>query len=352
MFYTPPLEAIIDEMLQSTDDKTRTLGWNLFHDKRVSPERFDGFTDYLSSISFSITCPASMKDAVSKYHASRVRSRKLPDFLVEPLNQTNFHSRSHSLPAVYGNRRLVRVLKLSHLGKVYQAAKVAGIRSLTDYLETKVLSDGTTATIDIHGWLDRKLGSFSDPSGCFDVTRLSKHSFLSSLLEFMNLYRRQGEPYQPVWATGWAEFSSRDWQKPGRWLQMLGVQPSPSPSWLLLLAYDAREAGQIVRPTQLDCGWDPAHFPTPASATSAHPMDLDDCQRERFPLPEFIHQQMDHFPTHMVACARVPGTHQPPLPPPQRRHYKILADHYSDVPTWVQRHHPAFPATPTTTTIP
>jgi hypothetical protein len=162
-----------------------------------------------------------------------------------------------------------------------------------------------------------------------------------SLLGFLNEYRRV-EPFQPVWATQWTEFSEREWDQPARWPQMLGVRaPTDRHSWLLLLRYPVREAGQIVCPTQLDGGWHPEHFPTPPSAPCGHPMDLDSTKRDRRHLPEFIHQQMDHTIDHLVACARLEAAPAIPLPPPQRRHYRILARDYHDVPAWATLPHPA-----------
>ena len=349
MFYTPPLESVLADMIASGDDELRSLGWNLIHDRRIDPTRFAGFDDYLTASRMNIACPVTMKRAVSGYHAFRIQGRMAPDFLVGDLNESNFHGRKHELPALYGKRLLVRVLNLSRLGKLYSAAKSAAVLGFDDYLEPIPASgtsgarpSGGSGSLDVVAWLDRKLARFkSDPSSCFDATRLTGDSFLAALFAFLNANRRT-EPFQPVWTTGWTEFSSREWQQPERWLQMLGVRTDKSqPSWLLLLRYPAREAGQVVRPTQLDGGWYPEHFPTPPSAPCGHAMDLDHAHRDRHPLPEYIHQQMDHIPAHLVACARVDAARPVPLPPPQRRHFRILERDYADVPTWAQRSHPA-----------
>ena len=357
MFCTPPLGAILDNILAPGDDDLRSMGWNLLHDHRIDTVRFAGFANYVAASRMNIVCPATMKKAVLLYHQLRIQRRRDPDFVDEDLNESNFHGRKHALPALYGKRLLVRVLDLTGLGELYLAAKGVGVTGFDDYLEpmpasgaSGARSGGISSTLDVVTWLDRKLARFkNDPAVRFDPARLTADSFLAALLEFMNRYRRS-TAFQPVWATGWTEFSSGEWQQPERWQQMLGVRADGNqpvrPSWLLLLRYPAREAGQIVRPTQLDSGWYSAHFPTPPSAPTGHAMDLDHARRDRHPLPEYIHQQMDHTPAHLVACARMDAASPVPPPPPQRRHYRNLERLYPDVPAWTQRPHPSSASPP------
>ena len=352
MFYAPPLAGILEDLLRSGDEELSSMGWNLLHDRRIDTARFDGFASYLASARLNIACPATMKNAVLRYHTSRVQGGRPPDFLLENLNESNLHGRQQGRVAIYGHRLLVRVLNLSKLGKPFAAAKFKGVDGFDDYLLPSPAAappgtrpSGGTDSHTLVAWLDHKLARFkNDPSAGFNAALLARDAFLGALFTFMNTHRRS-DPYQPVWATGWTEFSSGDWQQPERWPQMLGMRANNdrpvSPSWLLLLRYPAREAGQIVRPTQLDAGWHPAHFPIPPSAPTGHAMDLDHTQRDHHPLPEYIHQQMDHTPAHLVACARVEAAPPMPLPTPQLRHYRLLENLYPDVPAWTQRPHPA-----------
>jgi hypothetical protein len=351
MFHLAPLDSVVKEMLATGDDARRSMGWNLFHDQRIDSARFGGFDSYVSLSTLRISCADSMKRAVRLYHQFRVQRRSLadmPEFLDGTLNSANFHGMAPGLPALHGSKLLVRVLNLSGLGSVYGAARVARVPEF-DLLPASSgalpLSTArppmTISPSDVMEWLDRKLALFKDDTSTrFDRSRLRSHPFLLSLLDFVNKNRRD-EPYQPVWATQWTEFSGREWDQPACWNQMLGVRPADEPKWLLLLRYPAREAGQIVRPTQLDGGWYAEHFPTPPSAPCGHSMDLDSTRRDRRHLPEFIHQQMDHTPDHLVACARLEPTPAIPLPPPQRRHLRILARDYRDVPAWATLPHPA-----------
>ena len=361
MFHTAPLDSVTAAMLHDGNYDCRTMGWNLYHDRRISADRFAAFTEYQRRNRTNIICGASMSHAVNNYHQDRVNKTSAPDFLDPDLNKNNFHdARPSGLPALHGSKLLVRVLNLSGLNGVYSAAKQAKIAGF-DGFGKPLKQQRTTgqppvteyrSTLD---WLDEKLGIFQQPSAQFDIRRLASHRFLHALLEFKNKFRH-ATPFQPVWATVWADFSLREWIMPARWPQMLGVSSNPlDPTWLLLLRYPVREAGSLVRPTQLDSGWYAGHFPTPPpthtpppTSLTGHPMDLDAATRPRRHLPEFIHQEVDHFSHHLIACARVPACPPPALPPPQIRHYHLLARDYNDVPVWTERPHPAFAPMPAT----
>jgi hypothetical protein len=318
-------------MLANADHEVATMGWNLLHDHRVSIPRFQEFEHCAAAIPLLIADPLSLQDAVNQYCDRRVHLTFSPDFLSSSLNSNNFHGRHDLLPALHGSKLLIRVLNLGRLDSVFRRAKHDGVAEFADY--------GASPSVD---WLDKRLKEFAIHPAHLDRNRLEKHGFLAALLDYINVSRKTG-PYQPVWATVWSEFSRLDWQQPERWPALLGVRPSASPTWLLLLRYPVRQAGRLVRPTQLDSGWYPEHFPTPHSATTGHPMELDATRPERFLLPEYIHQQIDHFPDHLVGCARVPGVAKPDLRPPQRRHFGMLNNKYTDVGMWVRQKHPAFP---------
>lgn len=354
MFHTAPLDSVTAAMLHDSDYDCRTMGWNLYHDRRISADRFAAFAEYQRRNRTNIICGASMSHAVSNYHQDRVNKTSAPDFLDPDLNKNNFHdARPSGLSALHGSKLLIRVLNLNRLNSVYRAAKQARIAGFDRFGKTVSRQRIPGHPPDTHQlstleWLDERLKVFQQPSAQFDDRRLASHHFLRALLEFMNSDRHT-HPYQPVWATVWADFSLREWIVPARWPQMVGLRSDPAePSWLLLLRYPVREAGSLVRPTQLDSGWYAEHFPTPPDAVTGHPMDLDAATRLRRHLPEFIHQQIDHFPHHLVACARVPACLPPALPPPQIRHYHLLARDYNDVPVWTERPHPAFAPMPAT----
>jgi hypothetical protein len=85
--------------------------------------------------------------------------------------------------------------------------------------------------------------------------------------------------------------------------------PRPSGQrWLVLLCYTVEEAGNLVRPTQLDAGWCAHHFPSPPQAKlrkGGHPMDLHEAEQIHKPLSEFIHQQIEHKITHWTAAGEM-----------------------------------------------
>lgn len=328
-------------MLADADHEVATMGWNLLHDCRISAPRFEEFKRSTSAVSPSIRDAISLQDAVNHYCDRRVHFTFSPDFLSSRINSNNFHGKSDPLPALHGSKLLVRVLNLGRLGFVFNQAKHAGVAEFAGYGTPERQPDGRWRPLSAVEWLDKHLREFTIPPAHIDQNRLWRHGFLAVLLRYLNVLRKT-DPFQPVWATLWSDFSRLDWKQPERWLALLGVRPSSSPTWLLLLRFPVREAGGLVRPTQIDAGWYPEHFPVPPLATTGHPMELDAAQPERFLLPEYIHQQIDHFPAHLVGCAKVGGRPKPDLPPPQRRHHAMLNNAYGDVAAWSRYRHPAF----------
>ncbi|MCC6356042.1 MAG: hypothetical protein IT577_19315 [Verrucomicrobiae bacterium] len=318
-------------MLADADNEVATMGWNLLHDGRIASARFEEFEHTTSAFLPAITSPSLLQDAINHYCDSRVHFSSSPDFLSAHLNLSNFHGEHDPLPALHGSKLLTRVLNLGRLGPVFTRAKHDGVLEFADYGASPIVQ-----------WLDTRLMDFGLPSTGPDRDRLHQDTFLLVLLDYLNTFRK-ANPFQPVWATLWSEFIELDHKSPERWTALLGVRPSPTPTWLLLLRYPVRQAGKLVRPTQLDAGWYPEHSPVPPSARTGHPMELDATQPQRFLLPEYIHQQIDHFPNHLVGCARVGGTPKRDLRPPQIRHLGMLRARYADAAAWSHHKHPAFP---------
>lgn len=339
MFDRPPYEAVTTAMIADTDDGTSSLGWNLFHDQRISDSRFTKFSSELDSTGHSISDAATMQDGLTTYYRRCVHFTKTPDFLVPKLNLANFHGHPGPLPLLHGTKLLASVFNLALPDDIYREAKAQGILEFQSFGRKKFpyATPPTAAQ-----WLDDKLTPLHNPSGAFsDRAALSKHPFLVALLWFLN-QRRLKAPFQPTWATLWDRFDAREWDNPLRWQSLLGVRPSDTDTWLLLLRYPVREAGTLLRPTQLDAGWYPEHFPASPNAHTGHPMELDASRRICPPMPEFIHQQIDHLPEHMIAIARVPGTTHTPAAPAQRRHYRVLERTYPDTAAWTRHPHPSF----------
>ncbi len=340
MFYEPPYAHVTTSMVGDPDHKVATIGWNLFHDRRIDNYRFGQFENRLLQTRNMVTDGSAMEAAINDYHISRVQEAPNPDFL-SSANKDNFHDGSGVLNMLHHNKLLVRVLNLSGLHRVFELARGRGVREFANYdLATTKSSSHRLARTD---WLDQQFADFmANPSLGYDGRRLGGNLLLSSLLNFINISRAR-TPFEPAWVTLWSEFRDRDWQPPERWHSFVGLEPPQSPTWLLLLRYPVRLVGKLVRPTQLEGGWYPQHFPVPPSALVGHTMEMNPAWPPVPPLPEFIHQQIDHAPDHLFALGRVDALGSiPSLKLPQKRHYGVLEGQYRDTLTWTEHPHPAF----------
>jgi hypothetical protein len=279
-------------MANEPDHTIATMGWNLLHDFRISSARFQQFADRLSLTGNSATDGPSMGNAIGDYHRSRVQRTPDPDFL-SPANSNNFLGES-GLPTLHPDKQLVRVLNLSGMHFVFQAAQAAGIPEFLDYDRSTTRSGHRLART---AWLDRQFAEFVNaPERGRMPERLRANPLLNALTRHLNASRHSSH-YEPAWVTLWSDFQKRDWQRPERWSKLVGLTSPSEASWLLLLRYPVRQAGRLVRPTQLDSGWYPEHFPIPPSALTGHAMEMDGTRPDALPLPEFIHQQIDHDPS-------------------------------------------------------
>lgn len=74
------------------------------------------------------------------------------------------------------------------------------------------------------------------------------------------------DTFSPVWVTREAEWKKRTSASATGWCESVGVC-RPDSCWMAVIAYPARRAGQLIRPTQLEAGWFGRHFPTPLSCS-------------------------------------------------------------------------------------
>ena len=134
MFDAPHYPCVT--MLANPDHEVATVGWNLLHDHRVSTPRFQEFERCAAAIPLLIADPLSLQDAVNQYCDRRVHLTFSPDFLSSSLNSKNFHGRHYPLPALHGNKLLVRLLNLGRLDPVFKRAKHDGVGVPLNHLLT------------------------------------------------------------------------------------------------------------------------------------------------------------------------------------------------------------------------
>jgi hypothetical protein len=75
-------------------------------------------------------------------------------------------------------------------------------------------------------------------------------------------------PYHPVWLMRWPAFEEIAHELGGRWCEVIGRPVADRiPHWVIVLKLRLRDfGGTLARPTVLDAGWWPAHFPSPPQA--------------------------------------------------------------------------------------
>ncbi|HEV7241704.1 MAG TPA: hypothetical protein VGQ36_20900 [Thermoanaerobaculia bacterium] len=313
-----PLAATLASMSNSADIDLRAISRNLIHDHRISDAR-DASLRRLGGATWTV---ASLQRALVRYQYEKVKTRRLPEFVYKTFNRLNIVSGDERLPRFDRNVRLVRVLDLNGLMTVYQWARANHIEPFASWLPWPVSDDQLAQILD--GALN---GAPPD-----DV-----EAFIRASLEALNSYG-MCHPYQPVWCTTWEDFASFIDEGADRWNEVLGVASRGIGRWILLLTYRVRDAGTLIRPTQLDVGWDArGHFPSPPEAPvwrGGHPMDLAGRSTLRRLLPEYIHRQVPHCMDQWIAGGRRLGVtkraQRATLADARRAHYNLLVLHYGE----------------------
>lgn len=311
------VDTVLSELLEATPD-CRALACNLIHDQRVATPRVDAlcrmFPEPLTRRTF--------EEAIKAYRTDHVRFTETPDFVDDQLNASNILAgTSLGEHQVSKDLRLGRVLNLSALRDFYSAARNRKIAAFVS------VPDG--APIRVKKWIDDQM---EEPR---------RAGFIKSVLE--NLWpNRHATPFEPSWATTWDALEAVADQDACRWAEVVGVRAARE-DWLILLCYTLRETGTLVRPTQLDAGWDCFHFPSPPTtplASGGHPMDLgaENCHPALH--SEFIHMQIHHTIEHWEAAgcraAQVKATVEPDVTKQRKRHWALLQERDGlAIPEWM-----------------
>lgn len=304
------ISSILRQAASTASEPRRAIACNFMHDHRITAKRLRSFKKYVPQA----VDESSLVSALHAYHREKVGTRKLPEFVYEEFNGKNILTGGQlSKHTVSKDVQLVRIVVLNALGPVFDWAKVKKLRGFLTFPG----SHSPSGTAD---WLDGQIGG---PNRAF------AGSFVSSVLKAMNAYRLD-RPYQPSWATTWRSLASIANQDPSRWLQLVGVSRPQAGQWCMLLRYTVREAGTLARPTSLDAGDYPFHFPSPPCAplsVGGHPADLNLAQVTGV-LPEYIHKQIDHTPAHVMAVGQTGASDYATLRIQRMNHHHRLIRFY------------------------
>lgn len=287
---TDPLCVGVDSLAMSPDPAQAALGVNLAHDERVSDERTASFRATVSRIKKPPRGQNVVEFAVEEHHRDHVRMAKTPEFVSRRLNQINIRNDDLQHPCA----ELCTVLDLSGLQRLY-AWDQSTLRNDQGRERRPHFAIGPDrneiqgSTQQWDSWLDGHLNT-----GLPEQKR-----FVASVLMLMIEYavaadwqveQPRAMRHNVWWATDWPWFA-RDvlGDGPDRWAEAIGTHRK-SNRWLAVLKYEFADTGRAVyRPTQLDAGRYPLHFPTPSNSLAGHPMDIGDATNYPALPREFIH---------------------------------------------------------------
>jgi hypothetical protein len=318
-----PYDISISELLRLTPGD-KALARNIMYDFRVSNIREGNLNNFCQ---FPLL-GTGLRDAIIDYFYNRIRNQATPDYIDASLNADNIVSGIATIrQKIRKDTLLVRIVDLNGLAPVFSWAKSEGIKTF------KFFPDPIDDSI-VSSWLTKKIEGF---------TTAQLRDFMKVVIDAMNSMRKIA-PFQPTWVTTWEALKPHLAAKPERWLETLGVAKPESPRWMFLLRYTVRDAGTVARPTQLDAGSYPYHFPSPPQASiewGGHPMDLQISPPAAFLLPEFIHEQIDHRIEHWDEagqfCIATTRPMVESLDKQRCTHHKLLALKYGrhDIQYWM-----------------
>lgn len=283
-------KAALDDAINSTTDpELRSIAINLRHDHRVSEAHELEFREYFKKFKFDI------KKALFEYCIEKVIKAETPSFCQPCI--ADYSGGSCLCPPDFDpNLQLATVLTFHKFRE--------RIRDHMD--ETSIVSDlWDTGLVEARddsrefgNWLDSHLlnpdGSAKDPHSA-EVKKFIKDFF--ELINF-NLRNTSGDyneftRIKPFWVTDWAKLKTYTNLGTDRWNQVVGVWREYK-TWQIVITYPASAVDVLYRPTQLDGGYYPQHFPPPRGVSSAEGgYTMDWGTPDDVLMPEFIHKQIE-----------------------------------------------------------
>ena len=332
--YPLNLDPALDELLDRPDTelgfRQGAVARNVMHDHRVSPEREEPFREC------TVREP-KLTNALRQYYDKHVRTGYDAHFLDGKYNKENLVAGARTaIDVMDPNTPLVRVVNLNREREAFQW----GAREWADSRKDQFVDIAEAGS-------DRE---FHDAIG----TRLQEdaETFLGTWLDMRKARRalRAAGTTKfdgPVWVTFAKVFEAGvvpDLDGPDRWFEVVGVHQDETPVWAILLQYTLGEAGTVARPTILDAGGYPYHFPSPPGlgpGLGGFMMDLrldPACEHLRC---EFIHETIDFKLDHWVTAGRRYGqtTRLGPDGIDRQRtaHHKLLDQSYDGVMGWMPK---------------
>lgn len=333
--YTLNLDPALDELLDRPDTelgfRQRAVARNVMHDHRVSPEREEIFRQCTAA-------EPKLTNALRRYYDKHVRAGNDAHFVDGKYNQENLVAGARTeIDVMDPNTPLVRVVNLNREREAFQW----GAREWADPRMDQFVDIAEAGSDrELHDAIGARI---QEDIETFLGTWLDMRKARRSALRATGTTKSDG----PVWVTFAEVFEgdvdpSRD--GPDRWFEVVGVHLDGAPVWAILLRYTLREAGTVARPTILDAGGYPYHFPSPPGlepSLGGFMMDLridPACEHLR---NEFIHETIDFKFDDWVAAGRRYGETTRPGPDGIDRqrmaHHQLLDRSYDGVMSWMPK---------------
>ncbi len=326
-----------------TDTDHRSVAVNLVHDFRVSDSRERMFRNFCHS--------GNLKDCLDDYYDSCIKNvmhPDVPDFCRDDYRIVDCSTTSgFCLPGFSRSMKLATVMNLNVLFNPFKEAvnQYSTVGKVPSWLELKTVLETAedrannmiTALTNFEAF-DTWLTSQFHP---FDLTRAKR--LIGIFFKVLNELLDANKPYKPVfWVTDWDKlkpYIEPNLLNVARWNQSVGV-PNKRDAWQIIIQYPTAAVDCLYRPTQLDGGFFPEHFPPPPSCEQFYGgLTMDLIAEDKEFLPEYIHQQMrefkiDYWENSGCLIGRV--SEQPyNLQSLRSKHYAKLSNRYIDVPLWM-----------------
>ena len=271
-----------------SDNDLRAIAINLRHDHRVSEAREQEFREYFERSG------DDLQIALSDYFYEKVYKSNNPNFC-EPCIADFSGGSCKSLAGFDENMQLASVLTFHKLRD--RIRSLDSISIVSDLWDTGLV-EARNDSVKFSKWLDEHL---LDSSGVMkDPQSAEVKKFIADFFEIANCNLKDAagnyDEYtriKPFWATDWSKFDPYTKYETDRWNQVVGVWREYS-TWQIIITYPASAVDILYRPTQLDGGFYPQHFPPPreiGSAEGGYTMDWG--TPDVVLLPEFIHGQIE-----------------------------------------------------------
>jgi hypothetical protein len=306
--------------------EVRALAWNLRYDFRVSIPRSEMLVSRVAAVAEAGIDP--LQKALIGYHKETVQSAASPSFLRG--NDENIVLGGGSLDVVHPRLPLGTILDLTALAPTFREARLQGHPAFKrfrteDQIEYQTDSRNARAW---NGFLEKRFMA-KDEAG--------REEFLDEVFYALSKF-----PRHPVWVTSWDRLQAN--LKAPRCLEILGAPRRDGPRILLALRYEARDAGTLVRPCQLDAGDFAYHYPSPpkrALKDGGATMDLAVPRGMGDLVPEFIHSQVRFKVEYWKAANHwleiTSGPVMGDLAGARRQHQRLLQARYgTHNPPWME----------------